>query len=122
MVGSVAACALCMQRLPERMWGLLVVVSTPALLAVQLPQIWKNWHQKHTGELATLTVLLACLGSSVRVGTTIAVSHGGGQASRPRLTFCGALGPFLCGDRVFPRNECCRGSERERGGPGCRHS
>lgn len=74
VVGSVAASVLCMQHLPERMWGLLVVVSTPALLAVQLPQIWKNWRQKHTGELATLTVFLACMGSSIRVGTTIAVS------------------------------------------------
>eukprot|EP00752_Nemacystus_decipiens_P011692 g10376.t1 len=70
--GSVAATVLCMKYLPERLWGLLVVVSTPALLAVQLPQIWKNWRQKHTGELATLTVFLACLGSSIRVGTTIA--------------------------------------------------
>eukprot|EP00903_Cladosiphon_okamuranus_P012234 g11474.t1 len=72
VVGSVVATVLCMQHLPERMWGLLVVVSTPTLLAVQLPQIWKNWRQKHTGELATLTVFLACLGSSIRVGTTIA--------------------------------------------------
>ena len=76
VVGSVVASVLCMQHLPERMWGLLVVVSTPTLLAVQLPQIWKNWRQKHTGELATLTVFLACLGSSIRVGTTIAVSYG----------------------------------------------
>ncbi|CAN0070681.1 unnamed protein product, partial [Ectocarpus sp. 12 AP-2014] len=47
-------------------------VSTPTILAVQLPQIWKNWRQKHTGELATLTVLLAFGGSSVRIATTIA--------------------------------------------------
>ena len=73
VVGSVAASLLCWQYLPESMWGLLVVVSTPAILAVQLPQIWKNWRQKHTGELATLTVSLAFLGSSVRIGTTIAV-------------------------------------------------
>lgn len=73
VAGSVAAAALCMRYLPEHMWGVLVIVSTPALLAVQLPQIWKNWKQKHTGELATLTVLLAFLGSSVRVATTIAV-------------------------------------------------
>lgn len=73
VVGSVVASALCMRYLPERMWGLLVIISTPTLLAVQLPQIWKNWTQKHTGELATLTVFLAFLGSSVRVATTIAV-------------------------------------------------
>ena len=74
VVGSVAASLLCYQYLPPSMWGLLVVVSTPAILAVQLPQIWKNYRQKHTGELATLTVLLAFLGSSIRIGTTIAVS------------------------------------------------
>ena len=73
VAGTVAASLLCWQYLPESMWGLLVIVSTPAILAVQLPQIWKNWRQKHTGELATLTVFLAFLGSSVRIGTTIAV-------------------------------------------------
>ncbi|CAN0338748.1 unnamed protein product, partial [Laminaria digitata] len=72
VTGTVAASLVCWQYLPERMWGLLVVVSTPTILAVQLPQIWKNWRQKHTGELATLTVFLAFLGSSVRIGTTIA--------------------------------------------------
>ncbi|CAM9335464.1 unnamed protein product, partial [Hapterophycus canaliculatus] len=72
VVGSLVASAMCMLLLPERLWGLLVVVSTPAILMVQLPQIWKNSRQKHTGELATLTVLLAFCGSSVRIGTTIA--------------------------------------------------
>ncbi|CAM9983145.1 unnamed protein product, partial [Ectocarpus fasciculatus] len=72
VAGSVVASVLCMLYLPERLWGLLVMVSTPTILAVQLPQIWKNWRQKHTGELAMLTVLLAFLGSSVRIATTIA--------------------------------------------------
>lgn len=73
VVGSVVASVLCMQYLPERLWGVLVIVSTPTILAVQLPQIWKNWRQKHTGELALLTVLLSFVGSSIRIGTTIAV-------------------------------------------------
>ncbi|CAM9661894.1 unnamed protein product [Ectocarpus sp. 4 AP-2014] len=72
VAGSVAASVLCVLYLPERLWGLLVIVSTPTILAVQLPQIWKNWRQKHTGELAVLTVLLAFGGSSVRIATTIA--------------------------------------------------
>ncbi|CBN79860.1 conserved unknown protein [Ectocarpus siliculosus] len=72
VAGSVAASVLCVLYLPERLWGLLVIVSTPTILAVQLPQIWKNWRQKHTGELAVLTVLLAFVGSSIRIATTIA--------------------------------------------------
>lgn len=73
VVGSIVASVLCMQYLPKRLWGLLVIVSTPTILAVQLPQMWKNWRQKHTGELALLTVLLSFVGSSIRIGTTIAV-------------------------------------------------
>lgn len=88
VAGFVAGCALCLRYLPERLWGLLVVMSTPTLLAVQLPQIWKNWRQKHTGELATLTVLLAFTGSSIRIATTIAVRRrawsGGQPANRTR--------------------------------------
>lgn len=74
VLGSVAATALTMRYLPPAMWGLLVVASTPAILAVQLPQMYKNLRQKHTGELAPLTVLLALLGSSIRTWTTLAVS------------------------------------------------
>lgn len=77
MAGSVAASVLCVLYLPERLWGLLVIVSTPTILVVQLPQIWKNWRQKHTGELAVLTVLLAFVGSSIRIATTIAVRGDG---------------------------------------------
>lgn len=73
--GSIAATAATMKYLPEHLWGLLVVVSTPAILAVQVPQIVKNWRQHHTGELATLTILLSFGGSMIRVGTTIAVSR-----------------------------------------------
>lgn len=75
VLGSVAATALTMRYLPPAMWGLLVVTSTPAILAVQLPQMYKNFGQKHTGELAPLTVLLALLGSSIRTWTTLAVSR-----------------------------------------------
>lgn len=73
VLGSIAATVLCMQYLPPSMWGLLVVISTPTILVVQGPQIYKNWRQKHTGELAPLTVALAFVGSSIRIGTTIAV-------------------------------------------------
>lgn len=73
VLGSIAASLACFQYLPERLWGLLVIVSTPTIFAVQLPQITKNFRQKHTGELALLTVLLSFVGSSIRIGTTIAV-------------------------------------------------
>lgn len=73
VIGSVAASLACFQYLPERLWGLLVVVSTPTIFMVQVPQIAKNFRQRHTGELAGLTVLLAFIGSSIRIGTTIAV-------------------------------------------------
>lgn len=73
VLGSIAACAACLQYLPEPLWGLLVVVSTPTIIAVQAPQIIKNFRQKHTGELAVLTVVLSFVGSCIRVGTTIAV-------------------------------------------------
>lgn len=72
VIGSVAASLACFQYLPERLWGLLVVVSTPTIFMVQVPQIAKNFRQRHTGELAGLTVLLAFIGSSIRIGTTIA--------------------------------------------------
>lgn len=74
VLGSVASSLACIKYLPERLWGLLVVVSTPTIFAVQGPQIMKNFRQRHTGELAELTVLLSFLGSSVRIATTIAVS------------------------------------------------
>ena len=74
VLGSATAVALTMQYLPDSMWGWLIIASTPAILAVQLPQIYKNYRQKHTGELAVLTVFLAMLGSLVRTWTTLAVS------------------------------------------------
>ncbi|CAM9150907.1 unnamed protein product, partial [Ascophyllum nodosum] len=72
VLGSATAVALTMQYLPDSMWGWLIIASTPAILAVQLPQIYKNYRQKHTGELAVLTVFLAMLGSLVRTWTTLA--------------------------------------------------
>ncbi|CAM9181212.1 unnamed protein product [Choristocarpus tenellus] len=58
--------------LPPSAWGLLVFVATPFILGVHVPQIWQNFQQGHTGELAVTTVFLSFLGSSVRIGTTIA--------------------------------------------------
>lgn len=85
VLASLGASLACIQFLPEPLWWLLVVVSTPTLIAVQLPQIWKNFRQRHTGELATLTVFLAFLGSSIRIGTTIAVRDPAGAPPGARL-------------------------------------
>lgn len=70
-VGSIASSVACLRYFPRRGEGLLGVISSPMILVVQIPQIVKNFRQKHTGEMAGLTVLLAFVGACIGIPFTV---------------------------------------------------
>jgi hypothetical protein len=51
--------------------GLLPLANTPILLGSRIPQIYKNYIDNSTGTLSLVSTLLTCVGSMVRVFTTI---------------------------------------------------
>ncbi|TFJ86370.1 hypothetical protein NSK_002578 [Nannochloropsis salina CCMP1776] len=56
--------------LPEhKEW--IVRATLPLVVAMRLPQILTNWSNRHTGQLAALTALMALAGSLARLFTTL---------------------------------------------------
>jgi len=107
--------ALCFAQfsLPPALYPLMIYINIPLVFASTVPQVMRNFRQKHTGQVAILSNFLKLVGCSVRFFTTLTLI-GVDLGLLVNYGFGGAMNAIIVGQGIAYREETKKVLDQER--------